>query len=198
MKRIFPLFILSFFLTFTLSACSPVGHVNILLFTDKLNDISGEAVELSDYIITDKRYRLLFEEEAFPILLTAEENDKGEIIRVNLSLSKVDEKGKALSPEDLKTGLYLKRAKQMLFAFTLWDEETCAETAEKILPLKSEDFLKTGELTMDNENFHLVYYSNKICCRFSVTNTFLEKTELTEKPSSRPFYEVTANISDEA
>lgn len=197
MKRILTLFVLSFFLSFALSACSPTGHVNILLFTDKLNDISGEAVELSDYTITDKRYRLLFEQEGFPVLLTAEENDKGEIKRVNLSFSKVDEKGKALSPEALKPGLYLKRATQMLFAFTLFDEEICAETAEKILPLKSEDFLRTGELTLDYEYFHLVYYSNKICCRFSVTNTFLEKTEVTEKPVSKPFYEVTANIARE-
>jgi len=196
MKKTSLLF-LSVLLIFTLSACTPVGHPNILLFTHRLADISGEAVELSDYIITDRKYKLLFERESFPVLLTAEENEKGEIVKVHLSLSKVDENGKEKAPTDIGTQFYKEKAVQLLYAFTLFDEELCREKAEKILPLKSEDFLKTGELTLDTDNFHLVYYSNKICCRFSVTNTFLEKTEVTEKPSSRPFYEVTANVSEE-
>lgn len=198
MKRLFSLFLAIFFIAGTLSACTPAGHPNILLFTRRLADISGEAVELSDYMIIDGKYKLLFEKESFPVLLTAEENEKGEIVKVHLSLSKVDENGKAKVPTDIETQFYKEKTAELLYAFTLLDEAVCRETAEKILPLKSDDFLKTGELTLDIENFHLVYYSNKICCRFSVTNTFLEKTEATEKPSSRPFYEVTANVSQDS
>ncbi len=196
MKKIFLLFPAIFFIAGTLSACTPAGHPNILLFTHRLADISGETVELSDYMIIDGKYKLLFEKDASPVLLTAEENEKGEIVKVHLSLSKVDENGKAKTPTDIEAQFYKEKTAELLYAFTLLDEETCRKTAEKILPIKSDDFLKTGELTLDIENFHLVYYSNKICCRFSVTNTFLEKTETTQKPSSRPFYEVTANVSE--
>lgn len=195
MKKILCLFPVIFLLTAVLSACTPTAHPDILHFTDRFSDISGEAVELSDYTIADGKYKLLFENEEFAVLLSAEENENGEIVKVHLTLSKLDEDGKEKKPTDIGTQFYKEKITQLLCAFTFLDEDICRNATEKILPLKSEDLLKTGELTMDIENYHLVFYSNRICCRFSVTNTFLEKTEVTQKPESRPFYEVTANVA---
>ena len=179
-----------------LSACVPTEHMNILLFTDELSAVSETGIELSDYTVCDGEYELLFENEGFFALLTATENEKGEIKKVRLTFSKTDEKGNITAPTPLQAEYFRQKACQMLSAFTLFEEEKSRELTEKILPLKSEDFLKAGELTMEADNFHLVYYSNKICCQFTVTNTFLKKTEITEKPVSRPLYEVTANITD--
>ncbi len=194
MKKIPLLFVSLFFITTALSACTPVGHPNILLFTHRFSDINEEEIKISDFMIIDDRYKLLFEKEGFSVLLTAEENEKGEIKKVHLSFAKIDENGKEKAPTDAEAEFYKEKAYQLLYAFTVRDENQCRETAEKILPLKSEDFLKTGELTMNKDNLHLVYYSNKICCRLTVTNTYLEKIEATQKPVSEPLYEVTANI----
>ena len=168
MKRLYFIFI-PFVFIYLLSACTPAGHMNILLFTDRLSDITDETRTLSDYIIADEKYKLLIENDIIPLLLTAEENDKGELVRVNLSLSKVDENGKPVKPTDEAAVIYFQKAVQLLEAFTLLDEEKCSETAEKILPLKGEDLLKTGELTYDTENYHLVYYSNKIFLSYRKT-----------------------------
>lgn len=197
MKKASVCFFIFLLLTSLLCACAPVGQMNILLFTDNLNSINkDEAVSLSNYTLKDGCYKLLFtNEEGCKVLLTLEENEKGEIKKIRLTLSKTDENGKPITLTDKQTEFYIRKVRQALSAFTLFEEEKCKEITEKILPLKSGDFSKTGELTMETENFHLVYYSNKICCQFSAANTFLEKTEATEKPVSKPLYEMTANVS---
>lgn len=197
MKKILLLLTLPFLLTATLSACAPVGHPNILLFTRRFSDISRKEISVSDFIIIDGDYKHLFEKDGFCVLLTAEKNEKEELLKIHLSFAKIDENGKEKIPTDAETEFYKEKICQAMYAFTVKDEDQCRETAEKILPLKSEDFLKTGELTMDKDNFHLVYYSNKICCRFTVTNTYLEEIESTQKPVSVPLYGVTANVADE-
>ncbi len=197
MKRTPLLLVCIFLLVTVLCACSPVGHPNILLLSHRLSGISNENINVSDFIIIDGKYKLLFEKDGFSVLLTAEENEKGEIGKAHLSFSKIDENGKTKAPTDGEIIYYKEKVCQLLYAFTLRDEAQSRETAEKILPLKSEDFLRTGELTLDKDNYHLVYYSNEICCRFSVTNTYLEKVEATEKPVSEPAYEATANIASE-
>ena len=170
--------------------------MNILLFTDNFNSLSKkEIISLSDYAVKDGCYKVILRENDCRVLLTAEENEKGEIKKIRLTLSKTDENGKQVTLSDSQTAFFIKTVNQALSAFTLFEKEECRELTEKILPLKSNDFSKTGELTMEAENFHLVYYSNKICCQFSATDTFLEKTEPSEKPVSKPLFEVTANIS---
>lgn len=196
MKKAAVFIFLVFISTGVLTACSPVSHMNILSFTDSYNNRYGKnSISLSDYIVTENSYKLLFEKEGFPVLFTAEVNNKNQIKKIRLTISKVDEKGKLIAPDGLQANFFKETAVRVLSAYMLEKHEDSVKTAEKILPLKSEDLLKTGELTMEKDNYHFVYYSNKICCQFTVTNTFLEKTQVTHKPESKPLYEATANIS---
>lgn len=181
-----------------LTGCAPEGHVNILLFTDNLNKINPDKkISLSDYLIQDNRYRLIVKNEEQTLLITAEENEKGEIKKIRLALSKTDEKGRLIPVESALADFFRKEAVNILMAYTLSEKNLCEETVKKILPLKNEDFSRTGELTMELEEYHLVYYSNKICSQFTVTNTYLEKTDITEKPVSKPLFGVTATAVEE-
>lgn len=194
MKKITLLPFLISLCSIVLSACTPEGNCNILLFTDTLNRINGNRlISLSSYIADDDGYRLLLKSEEKEVLLTATENEKGEITKIRLSVSKLDEKGQIKAVTPGQGEFFRSEAAKALEAFTLSEKKKCEEAVKKILPLKSEDFSKTGELTLDIEEYHLVYYSNKICCQFTVTNSFLEPTETTHKPESRPLYGVTAN-----
>lgn len=177
-----------------LSACTPEGYCNILLFTDNLNRINGNRLlSLSSYVLRDNSYKLLLKNEENELLLTAVENEKGNLKKIRLTVSKVDEKGNPKPVTPSHGEFFRREATKALEAFTLFEKEKCEETAKKILPLKSEGFSKTGELTLDVEEYHLVYYSNKLCCQFTVTNGYLEQTESTRKPESRPLYGATAN-----
>ena len=71
-------------------------------------------------------------------------------------------------------------------AYTLCTTEKAEELTKKILPLKSKDFSKTGELNFNYNEFMLIYYSNKISCQLTVINTFLLEVPTTEKPVSKP------------
>lgn len=184
-----------FIFTFFLSGCAPTGYPNILSFTDSFNRISDdERIALTDYIIIDKSYKLLFEKENFSALLTAETNEKDDIKKIRLSIAKTDNSGKTVIPTDAQAYFFFEKAVQILSSFTHWDKEKCSSLIKKILPSEGKNLLKTGELTLENEKHLLIYYSNEICCQFTVINTFLEKNEATQKPVSRPLFEVTANI----
>lgn len=177
-----------------LSACAPEGYCNILLFTDNLNRINdSNSLSLSDYTVTDDIFRLVLQSESGEVLLTAEENEKGELKKIRLTVSKVNETGDEAPITPAHGEFYRCEAAKALEAFTLFDKEKCEEAIKKILPMKSEDFSRTGELTLDVEEYHLVYYSNKLCCQFTVTNGYLEESESTRKPESRPLYGETAN-----
>ena len=182
MKKAFFIFILTFSMCFVFSGCSPTGYCNILLFTDRLCEISGENISLESYSISNGSFRLVAAKDSARVLITCTENENAELKRVAVTLSKVDEGLNVSAPDGNSISLYRQKVKEAIYAFTLFDEEKSRELAEKILPLKSDDFLREGELTLDIDNFHLVYYSNKLCCRFTVTDTFLEKTQVTQKP----------------
>lgn len=177
-----------------LCACTPEGYCNLLLLTDNLNRINGNRLlSLSSYTLEDNSYRLILKDADSLVLLTAEENERGEIKKIRLSISKADEKGNLLAVTPNQGEFFRREAAKLLEAFTMLDKEKCEEAVKKILPMKSGDFSRTGELTMDVGEYHLIYYSNKICCQFTVTNSFLEETESTRKPESRPLYGATAN-----
>lgn len=194
MKKIFSLTVLAVAFSCALTACAPTDYPDIIYFTKKLNSLTGEQLELSDYRLYSHEYKYIFEKDGACALLVAEENENGKIKKVRLSLSKADENSQIKAITGSEAEFYKEKVCQILSAFTLFEKEKSRGLTEKILPSKSEDFSKTGEYTLDEENYHLVYYSNKICCQFTVTNTYLEKTESTEKPVSRPLYEVTANV----
>ena len=184
-KRLFVLLpVLFIVLAFT--GCTPEGHSNLLLFTDRLNEISGEEILLEDYALYNGGYRLVFEKDGGRMLITAEENENGCLSGVSVTVAKVDQDGNEKAISEKEAALYRQKVFEVLYAFTLSGEEKSREAAEKILPLKGEDLLRTGELTTDIENYHLVYYSNSLCCRFTVTDNYIEKTVTTEKPVSRP------------
>lgn len=186
MKKTFFVFILSMLVLFLLSGCSPSGYCNILLFTDRMNEQSDKKLSLEDYSIRAGSFSLIREKDGAEVLVALEENESSTLVKAGVTLSKLDREGneKALGSNDIL--FYRHTVQEIIYAFTLFDEEKSREVAEKILPLKSEDFLREGELTMEADNFHFVYYSNKLCCRFTVTDTYLEKTEVTEKPVSKP------------
>ncbi len=196
MKKVITLFA-ALICVCSLSACTPAGSSNLLLFTEKLNAVSDEKISLTDFVTDGSSYRTVFSRGNTELLLTAETNEKNEIKKMRLTISKIDETGSYKSPTDAEADFFRQKATLMLTAFTLFEKEKSTAITEKILPSKGEDLLRTGELTTDTDNFHIVYYSNRICCQFTVTNTFLEKTEITEKPVSRPLYEVTANVISE-
>ncbi len=186
MKKTFLIFMMSICISFLFSGCSPSGYCNILLFTDRLSFISGEKLTIEDYSLSGSTFRLIKEKDGTQVLTTCKENENSELVKVAVTVSKLDEKGKAKALDSQELLFYRQKVMEAIYAFTLFDEEKSREISEKILPLKSEDFLREGELTMEADNFHFVYYSNKLCCRFTVTDTYLEKTEITEKPVSKP------------
>lgn len=186
MKKSLFVFLLTISVLISFTGCSPTGYSNILLFTDRLSFVRNEKISLESYNISEDKYSLIIKNGETDILITAKENKNGKLKSVGVTLLKIDENGNAKHITDEAASAYKECAMQIIYAFTLFDEEKSREAAEKILPLKSKDLLRTGELTADRDNYHFVYYSNKLCCRFTVTDTYLEKTEITEKPVSRP------------
>ena len=186
MKKAFFIFMLGSVICFIFTGCSPSGYCNILLFNDRLSEISGERLSVEDYTLKDGIFRLIAENEGTRLLITCEENESLQIKKVGVTISKLDENAAEKAPDSNALAFYRQKVAESIYAFTLFDEEKSREIAEKILPLKSEELLREGELTMEAENFHFVYYSNKLCCRFTVTDTYLEKTEETQKPVSKP------------
>lgn len=187
MKKAFFVLVLTIGIAFLLSACSVSGYCNILLFTDRMNEISGEELSLEAYTIKDSTFRYVAQSDGARVLITCRENESTDLLQVGVSIAKLDEKGNTVQPDSKTLELYRKKVEQAIYAFTLFDKEKSSEICKKILPLKSEDFLREGELTMEADNFHLVYYSNKLCCRLTITDTYLEKTEVTQKPDAPSF-----------
>ena len=188
MKRAFLILLSAVLLSFTMNGCTPTGYSNLLLFTDRLNDISEEKISLESYVLYEGSYSLIVEKNAAKVLITADENENGDLVKIGVTVSKLDESGKEKKISASEGELYRKKVSEVIYAFTLFNEDKSRELTEKILPLKDEDLLRTGELTLETENYRLVYYSNKLCCRFTVTDTYLEKIEVTEKPVSRALY----------
>lgn len=188
MKR---LFLLPCIISFILFLCS-CGHddtVNLLHFTDNLNKIKGqEEIKLSDYLIDGSTCKLILKEDDALLLLVLDEDENGKIKKVRLTLSKTDDNGIIKEISNQECAFFLKNAAEILSAFTFFEKEECEALLSQFLPQKAADYSKTGELTTEKENFHLVYYSNKICCQFFVSDTFLEKTSVTKKPVSNASY----------
>lgn len=195
MKRLFLLPGLIFSLLF-LCSCGHDDTVNLLHFTDNLNKLnSQQEIELSDYLIDGSSYKLILKEDSFPLLLVLDEDENGKIKKVRLTLSKTDDSGNIKEINDKECAFFLKNAAEILSAFTFFEKEECEALLSRFLPQKAADYSKTGELTTEKENFHLVYYSNKICCQFFVSDTFLEKTSVTQKPVSKSTYAETTTAS---
>lgn len=196
MKKVFV--ILSVLCIFTLSACAHIEPVNLLHFTDNLNDSYGYGrVSLSDYMIKDGEYTLLLKEGATEFLLTLSENEEGKIKSIRFTVGKTDDKGKFKAISDEAAKLYYENAAHILSAFSMFDYDECAGILSQLIPRSGSDFSKTGELTAQWNNFSLAYYSNGLCCQLYATDNYLEETESTSKPVSRPAYGQTAHIRED-
>lgn len=179
-------FLLILCLLFSLCACNSPQSVNLLLFTDNLNALSGEGeISLSDYLIKGSTYRLLMEKDDCALLLVLMENEEGKIKKVRLTLSKTDDTGNIKAVSEKERLHFFKVATDVLSAFTYFEKEDCEALLFSLLPKSKEAFSSSGELTADRENFHLVYYSNKICSQFIISDSFLEKTPVTQKPENK-------------
>lgn len=182
MKKAFFVFTAVLLCLVILAGCSASGYSNLLLFTDRLSETSGKEYSLEDYSVSGSSRFLLMQREGCDVLIRGEEDERSNLRQVSVTLSKVDEKGKGKTVSDSDALFYKSCVQQVIYAFTLFNEEKSRVLAEKILPTKGADLLRTGELTADADNFSLVYYSNGLCCRFTVTDTYLEKTEPARKP----------------
>ena len=181
MKKLLSL-TLTIIMCFSFSACYKADEMNLLMFTDNLNSIEGRnEISLSDFFIVDGSFRLIVE-EASPLLITAEEDENRVLKKIRLTVSKADNKGNIIALTDSEASAFFKQATDILEAFTMYEKQECETLLKDLIPKNASDFSKTGELVTTKDNFHLVYYSNKICSQFFVTNTYYEKIESTTKP----------------
>lgn len=181
MKKLLSLF-LTMLMCFSFTGCYKGEEVNLLLFTDNLNDIDDrKEISLSDYFIDDGCYKLIIQEDT-PLLVTLQEDENKVIKKIRLTVIKADDKGNIIALTDSDASAFLRQATDILEAFTMYEKQECETLLKDLIPKNASDFSKTGELVTTKDNFHLVYYSNKICSQFFVTNTYYEKIESTTKP----------------
>lgn len=193
------IFLLTTFLAVTmLCSCSHSQFVNITHFTDNFNSVTHtEKIRLSDYFIKENVYSVFLTKAQQQLLLTLSSDESGRIKQVRLALIKTDKNGKIIPVSSDQAEFFTQSSLDILSAFTFFEKEKCEAVLKDILPETADMLSKTGEATTDAEQFHIVYYSNKICSQFSVTNTFLQETETTKKPVSKPIYQETANIRED-
>ncbi len=182
MKKLFTV-ISTAVICLSLSGCYKGEEVNLLLFTDNLNNIKQEQISLSDYFIENGSYKLILQGD-IPVLVTAEEAENKVIKKVRLTISKADNNGNIKAVADSEAEFFSKEATDILEAFTMYEKQECEKIISRLIPDNGEDFSKSGELTAEINNFCLVYYSNKICSQFFVVNTFYEEIESTSKPDT--------------
>ena len=183
MKKLFSV-MLSLAMCFSFSACCKSGEMNLLMFTDNLNSIEGrKEISLSDFFVLDGCYKLIVEDGA-TLLITAEEDENKVLKKIRLTISKADDKGNIRALSESEASAFNKQATDILEAFTMYERTECEDVLKDLIPKNAEAFSKEGELVTEKENFHLVYYSNKICSQFFVTDTYYEKTESTTKPDN--------------
>lgn len=179
---------------FSLTACSHTESVNLFHFTENLNASYGyERASLSDYMIKDGEYTLLFNDRGTQLLLTLFENEQTKIKKFRLTVSKTDNSGKPKVLSDDEAELFFDCALHTLSAYSIKEKADCESILRELLPQSGKDCSKIGELTASWHNFSLVFYSNELCCQFFVTDNYLEAPEETSKPVSRPLYGQTAN-----
>lgn len=194
-KILLPLLLSS---TLILTACTSTQAVNLLHFTDNLNRSYGyDKVKISDYFIKDNEYTLFIQEADTEFLLTLSENENGKIEKIRFTIGKTDNTGKTKAITDSEALLFYENALHILSAYSLFEEEECANILSRLLPDSGKAYSKTGELTSLWNNFSLAFYSNGLCCQLYVYNNYLNPPEETSKPVSRPAYGQTANIRED-
>lgn len=166
-----------------LCSCSKAESLNLLHFTDNLNKIKKEeSVKLEDYYIYKNTLRLLIENGDSPLLLTLEEDENGKIKKARLTISKTDNEGNIKILTEEECSAFFENACEIFSAYTFFDKEESRSTLEKLIPQSVASLTERNEFTSDKDSFHLVYYSNEICSQFIVSNIFLEKPSVTQKP----------------
>lgn len=170
---------LCFFIIVSFSACSMGEFRNIISFIDSYNSCSDNTLSLSDFSFKDNEYTA-FLENYIMLSLTEDENDKITLCRIVMPESEAqssktrDDFRKTLRDVIVSyCGFKTEEAEAVIEAFSLGDDEV---------------FLKKGELTMRMDNFYFICYANEITFEMRIINTYLNETEPTEKPVSKPYY----------
>ncbi len=169
--------------------------MNLSLFNDNLCRVQEKNVySLSDYIIAEGEYKLYIKKSDSKFLLTAQANERSQLERLRLTVSKLNENGNKKSISDSEADLFRQTAKDVLMAYTYFENEKCDEILNSLLPFSGKDFEKTAETRLNCDNYTLIFYSNDIACQLMLSCDFLYEYETTEKPTSKPSFDIT-NLS---
>lgn len=188
-------------LTFSmLTACTRSQFMDLSGFIYRFNRISHEDVELEDVYFYSDEGREVYEffiEDDNPTVVVKLISDSGRISQVRVALSKISPQGvsEAVSAETVNE--FTKTLECAVVAYCGFDKDRVRVLLNDFGIYNAETYKKQGELTVRADNFHLVYYSDALICEMILYNTYLETTENTEKPESKPAFGNTTNVRGE-
>ena len=174
---------LCFFIVLSFVSCSKGEFRNIVSFIDSYNELTDSDLSLSDFITdfgSKTDYTAIIDN---CVMLNLTEGNDG-----NIHMCRVitDKSSGNISAETAE--IFRQTLKLTLMAYCSFSSDE-AENIIRALNLDSnETFMKQGELTLKKDNFYFVYFSDEIISEVKISNTYLLKTETTEKPVSRPYY----------
>lgn len=169
---------LCFLIILSFTACTAGEFRNIISFIDTYNELSDIKLSLSDFIVSDKDYTALIENN---MSLNLKEDKDGRIYMCRLAINKSENAADYC-------GTYTEVLLNVIRTYCSYDTSKALEIIKAFSFDNKETLMSTGELTLNSENFSFVYYSNEVTSEFRITNTYLKKTETTEKPVSKPYY----------
>lgn len=185
-------------LLFALCSCENRKSANIALFAERYNSLGEEKLSYSALSATEREGKTECSfvasadesgEKKVLVTLLADENKR--IFECRLVIAKTDGQRKIIiTDEDVER--FVNSCERVFCGFSGVEYEK-AKDVVSLLKIH-ENFFSSGENTAQSGEYYAVFLSNEVCCDVIFRNSYLKKTEETEKPESRAVYDNTTNI----
>lgn len=183
-----------------LSACSKNQFMDLGGFVYAFNRVSDEEIEFEDiYSYNDENegvFEIFFDEDEPDVVMKLiTENDR--IKQIRIAIAKIDAKAQPVIPSTETVRDFIEITESAVRAYCSYEKSEAESVLRNFGLYNMENYIKEGELTLNEGDFSFVYYSDSFVCDFMISNVFLHKIEATEKPQSKPAYGNTTNVRGE-
>lgn len=182
------------------SACSKNQFMDLGGFVYAFNRVSDKEIEFEDvYVYTDGNdgvFEIFFDDENSNVVMKLiTENDR--IKQIRIAVARVDDNSRPVVPSLETVRNFIRITDSAIRAYCRFGEGEAESVLQKFGLLNMESYSKDGELTLNEGDFSFIYHADSFVCDFMISNVFLNKTETTEKPQSKPAYGNTTNVRGE-